>query len=267
MEKNYAKLTLVALALGVSIWGVDNSAIAQTDDRLDPNLPGPLSPPRGLRIRWSQPVPGYSEVILADPDGPKSSHPVQYLGWNDQGSWFRSYDDHQVYLWNLKKNSLTKIGLEVPPDALASLKNNRYAAAKNTAPPLPKPKGPEPQTPDTSRQAALFGNNGKDLSALLNAQPGHAPPGGADIGSVSGTHASVAAGVLTFTMSDGSKSKTYNVLRPAVGGNPNPTAGIAGTWLDKDDKLLFTIQPDKSVAGKVVPDALFDMLLQNSQQR
>jgi hypothetical protein len=219
----------------------------------DPNIPGPLSPP-GLKIKWSQPVPGYPEVLLADPTGPRSSHPVQYLGWNDEGSYFRSYDDHQVYRWNLKKNSLTKIGLEVPPETLATLKNNRYAPAKNPAPPPPKAAGPEPKTPDTSRQAAFFGGSGNLTQAAAQ-------------GAITGSRATIQNGVLTFTRADNTRA-SYKVVRPKVMQNNPQAAGIAGAWIAVEASgsgIIFTVQADGTLTGREMPAQLIQALTQGSQ--
>jgi hypothetical protein len=229
-----------------------------TDDRYDPNVPGPMSPP-GLIIQWSQPQPGYPSVILADPNpnGPRSSHPPQYLGWNDQGSYFRNDDDHQVYVWNLKKNSLTKIGPEVPPETLATLRNNHYAVAKNTTPSPPKAQAPEPQTPDTSRQKALFGDVGK--------LPQATPPG-----AIAGTATTIQGGVLTFTRADNTKA-TYKVVRPKVmQNNPQgPAAGITGTWIAMEDGgkgIIFTVLTDGTLTGREVPAQIIQMLTQTPAQ-
>ena len=223
---------------------------ARADVQADPNIPGPLSPP-GLRIQWSQPVPGYPEVILADPEGPRSSQRVQYLGWNDQGSYFRNYDDRQVYVWNLNKNSLTKIGPDIPPDVVATLKNNHYAVAKSATPPPPKAKAPEPKSPDTSRQAAFFGGSGN-------------LPQAGDAGAITGTGVAIEGGVLTFTRPDRSQA-TYRVTRPKlISISPqSASAGTVGTWIAMEDGgkgILFTVQPDHSVTGREVPAQVIQML-------
>lgn len=242
-------------------------ATAHADDRDDPNFPGLVSP-LGLRIQWNNYDKGNPQVIM-----PGQDHGASYLGWNDRGSWLVGADDGKIYVWNLKQNSLTLVYRNyklIPQETVASLKNNPFAVAKGTPKDTgPKPTGPKPVTPDTSRQAAFFGNADALKDALKNAMaPGNTvpqgPPGVPAVatGRISGSGAAVAAGVLTFIDANGTK-KSYKVVRPRVAIGPQGSSD-AGTWLAIDDQMMFTVLNDKTVSGQKAPPVLFQMLMQQS---
>lgn len=216
----------------------------------DPNLPGMTSPtggvttPSGVRVQWIKTDPSHPQVTISGPGVPYGS--TQYYGWNDQGSYLRNNNDRQVYIWNFSKGSLTKLGPEIPSETFAGLRNNPNAVAKNTAPP-PAPKAPEPQTPDTSRQAAFFGGGGNVLASS---------------GGIAGTGAAIQGGVLTFTRADKTKA-SYKVVRPKVAqGAP----GNTGTWIAMEDGgkgILFTVQSDGTLTGHEMPAQFIQMLAQS----
>lgn len=218
----------------------------------DPNLPGTSSPP-GLNVQWTQYVAGSPVVLFSSPEV-HSNKAASYLGWNDQGSWLVSGDDGRIYVWNLQKNSLTKVYnnyKEIPPDVVASFKDNRYAKSGNDQKPAPK-WGPQAQTPDTSRQAAFFGGSGSTPQA--------AAPGG-----VTGSGATVKNGVLTFTRSNNTKA-SYKVVRPKVA---QGTPGNGGAWIAMEangNGILFTLNADNSITGREMPAQIIQALMQTAQR-
>jgi len=217
----------------------------------DPNFPGVFSPP-GLNVEWNQSTPGSPSVLIRSPEflpgqPSRSLSPgyATYIGYNDQGSWL--VKDGLIFIWNLKENIVKEVYRnykEIPEATLATLKNNPYAAAKNSVPQPPAhSEGPHPQTPDTSRQAAFFS--------------GYQPP----MGGIYGTAAAIQDGVLTFTRADKTKA-SYKVVRPkAAQGAP----GNTGAWIAMEDGgkgILFTVQSDGTLTGREMPAQLIQMLVQ-----
>jgi hypothetical protein len=235
----------------------------------DPNLPGitdqlyTVGINHGvtvdLNVEWSNynSVPSViirtPEFLPQQPPRSLSSGGAGYLGWDDQGSWL--VQDGLIFVWNLKENRVREIYKnynDIPKDVLASLKNNPRTAAKNYVAPKPA-EGPHPQTPDTSRQAALFGGARKLSQA--------APPG-----AITGTGAAIEGGVLTFTRADKSKA-SYKVMRPKIMQNAPKASGIAGTWIAVEASgggIIFTVLGDGSLTGREMPAQVIQMLTQAS---
>ena len=248
-----APLTL-AVASCMLAQEADRKATAPADDRDDPNLPG-LASPAGLEIQWSQYTRGYPQILLVSPRLEVSNSPAHYMGWNDQGSWIRSEDGGRVYIWNFAKKTLTKAfdsEAQIPQETLATLhnfKDKKLLANYKPAPPAPRPAGPKPDTPDTSRQAAFFGGAGNA------AQPFP--------GAITGSGAAIQDGVLTFTRADNTKA-SYKVVRPKVA---QGAAGNTGTWIARQDEakgILFTVQGDGTLTGREMPAQFIQMLMQGT---
>jgi hypothetical protein len=245
---------------GAAVSLLNGWALAQNQQAADPNFPGVLSPP-GLNVEWTQYSAGGPIALIKDPSAHEEKA-ATYLGWNEQGSWLVGSGTGKIYIWNLSKNSVIKAYdnyKQIPPDILATLKNNPYAAAKNpTVQPPAHSEGPHPQTPDTSRQAALFGGSGKLPDAAATTP-----------GAIMGSAAAVDGDVLTFTRPDKSKA-TYKVVRPKVMQSAPQASGIAGTWIAMEASgsgILFTVQADNSVTGREMPAQLIQMLVQGAPQR
>jgi hypothetical protein len=244
-----ASVVAVFAIAGAALSLSSGRALAQTNQVNDPNLPGVVSP-KGLNVQWTQYTAGGPIVLITDPRAHEEKA-TTYLGWNEQGSWLVSSGTGKIYIWNLPGNSVVKAYdnyKQIPQGILATLRNNRYAVEKNSAP-QPKSEGPKPVTPDTGRQAAFFS--------------GYQPT----MGGIYGTAAGMQNGVLTFTRADNTKA-SYKVVRPKVMQNAPQPVGIAGTWIAMEANgsgIIFTVLADNSVTGREMPAQLIQMLVHGPQ--
>jgi hypothetical protein len=234
----------------------------------DPNFP-PLSGMNDGPIYWTYHTATRPEVHFKIPaaDG-------AYLGFDDKGSLIQNQGNGKVYRWNLKENSLTVVAnrfVEVPLDELAGLKNTdqtlQYYLAKNgkgpmpEQPPVPVAQNPSPKPPQAN---SPFGPDaGSALAALI--------PSGASAADITGKNASIKAGVLTFILADGTKSKPYTVVRPKIMANASQSdAGIAGTWIAMESggkAMMFNVRADNTVTGKEISPQVVQMLMKGRDQR
>jgi hypothetical protein len=243
----------------------------------DPNLQ-PLIGMNDAPVYWSYgsgTVPSVSFRGYPYSKDPSNQGDGVYLGFNSNGSLILDQGNLKLYYWKLTDprtfaGTVTlavalKSFRDVPLDLLASLENPSSTTTETLeeggkGPPKPAalPAPRTAQNPD--RSGGLFGDNPQKTLAGL------APAGGSPV-EIAGKNATVRAGVLTFTLANGAKSKPFNVARPAFMANAPQAAGIAGTWIAMEDgskAVLFNVQADGSITGKEIPPQVAQMLMQGA---
>ncbi len=232
----------------------------------DPNFPAALAynGQTGLPVTWTAGGGGIPQPELHF-DQYSNNSPGQYLGFNERGSWIIGQDG-KIYIWHLRTFSLL-LGAnrvqDLPREVLQSLRN-RSGSVGNllgendtpAAPPPPKP-APAPSRLDPS----LFTGAGMASSSA----------GTTSAPAITGRHAAISQGVLSFVRADGSKA-SYKVARPRMltttPGLAAGADGLSGGWIALEDNgkgILFTVQGDGSVGGQEMPGALLQMLLHDPQ--
>jgi hypothetical protein len=281
-----------ALTVGAIVPGVANAQqprpassgadttihLAERGPERDPNIP-PLISQRDFPVVWV-----YHNVTLPTMHFKNPPGDGYYLGFNEQGSLIENQNDKKIYQWNINSGTLNIVYpniAAIPLDVVASLRNPNGRIddiiAENRPKPPAKPTEVAKNTSPPSVQEGIFNDpkavGGAIAGLLAQRQAGSPPPGAHTIGEgpgdkITGTGASVAGGILSFTASDGSK-KAYKVVRP--GNNVSASAGDFGAWLVVDkaaEGFMLTVQPDKSVAGGKLPDMVYQALkAQAAQQR
>lgn len=214
---------------------------------------------------------------------------AEYFGFNEKGSLLQNKAFGKVYYWKISNpvNATGALTLafntitDIPTAELQSLKNpgpSMVYMLRNRGIAAPPP-------PMSPQAAAVFGNSPEKALQGLAPTPaptsastpttaptsGPAPtsaPAAASPYEITGKDASIKAGVLTFTLPDGSKSKPYTVTRPGFMANsPQAPAGISGTWVSPTTGgkgILFTITTDNSVTAKEISPQVLQMLTQTA---
>jgi hypothetical protein len=230
----------------------------------DPNMP-PVNFVTNAPLYWSY---GSGTTPMVEFKNPASQAP--YLGFNENGSLIRNSGNGKMYYWKLTDpktiaGTLTEAAknfFDIPVDTLVSLQNPG-TATKDRLEMIDRAAHPPtvaPPPPPRDQSGGLFGNNPRN--ALESLTPAAGSP--ADI---TGKSASIQGGVLTFTLANGSKSKPYNVTRPAYMASAPQTTSTGGAWIamENDGKaILFNVQGDNSVTGKEIPPQVVQMLMQGA---
>jgi hypothetical protein len=255
----------------VQYWLAKNSNAPHGAER-DPNLP-PLVHVTDAPLYWSY---GSGTTPLVQFKNPQSD--ALYLGFNENGSLIRNQGNGKVYYWKLldpkaMTGSLTVAAnsyKEVSNETFESLRNpgaatrEKLEAISKAAHPAPTPPS-SPPSPNPDKSGGLFGSNPR--SALQGLAPAAGAPGAGSPADIVGKNASIQAGVLTFTLADGSRSKPYTVVRPTFMANALQAAGVTGTWVAMESGakgIMFNVQADNSLTGKEISPQVVQMLMQTA---
>jgi hypothetical protein len=257
----------------------------------DPNFPALTYMNEGP-VYWSYGTSSIPKVGFKLP-----SADAEYLGFNEKGSLLQNKAFGKVYYWKISNpvNAAGTLTLafntitDIPAAELQSLKNpgpSMVYMLRNKGVAAPPP-------PISPKASAAFGDNPQKALQGLAPTPSSsqtnspapaptqspastsmpAPASGPDPGhptaspyDITGKDASIKAGILTFTLPDGSKSKPYTVTRPGFMANsPQAPAGISGTWIcptTGGKGIMFTITADNSVTAKEISPQVLQMLMQ-----
>jgi hypothetical protein len=241
---------------------------------VDPNFPA-LNFMNEGPVYWTYGVSSRPTVSFKLP-----AAEAYYLGFNEKGSMLQNKANGKVFYWKLS-NPQTAAGtlmpifdsiFDIPVPELESLKNTDQAVrsllAKKGAVPKPGTVAQQPPPQNSDKSGGIFGDNPqKTLQGVAPAAASAAPASPYEI---AGKDAVIKAGVLTFTLVDGSKSKSYTVVRPGFMANAPQAAGagISGTWVATGSGgkgILFTVTTDNSVTGKEISPQVLQMMTQGAK--
>jgi hypothetical protein len=246
----------------------------------DPNLPlgpGPSSTQGDAAqlVQWNRNPFGADATIPEISGFPlifDSQQTLTYLGFNERGSWIRCEEDGWVYVFDGKADVLRAVTgyfdefpttLSNPSRKLASAAQvreriealRRFNLPDHGVTPPPVPVNPPPQNPGgyADLAKAVFDGN----------PPAPAPQRSASGAQLRGRGAAIAGDTLSFSVvdpgnADDGASVSYKVMHPEKMNMNRPASpgGLVGTWLgvdpaNTDNVLMFTVQPDRSVAETV----------------
>jgi hypothetical protein len=238
----------------------------------DPNLP-PLVHVTAAPLYWSY---GSGTTPLVQFKNPQSD--ALYLGFNENGSLIRNQGNGKIYYWKLMDPKAMTGSLTVAANSYQEVSNETFESLRNpgvvtrdkvemirkAAHPAPTPP-PPPPPPSPDKSGGLFGSNPR--SALQGLAPAAGAPAAGSPADIVGKNASIQAGVLTFTLPDGSRSKPYTVVRPTFMASAPQATGVTGTWVAMQSGgkgMMFNVLADNSLTGKEISPQVVQMLMQGA---
>jgi hypothetical protein len=277
VANNYKEVPLDVLASlqnapqSVQYWLEKNRKAPHGSER-DPNLP-PLVHVTDAPLYWSY---GDSTTPFVQFKNPASE--ALYLGFNEKGSLIRHQGNGKIYYWKLLDPKAMTGSLTVAANSYKEVSNETFESLRNpgvvtrdrveminkAAHPAPIPP-PPPPPPHSDKSGGLFGSNPRNT--LQGLAPAAGTPAAGSPADIVGKNASVQAGVLTFTLADGSRSKPYTVVRPTFMASAPQATGVAGTWVATGGGgkgIMFNVRADNSLTGKEISPQVVQMLMQTA---